>query len=315
VPLNVVLGGLGLLLLGWSVRTWQAQPRPVGSESETTVLPDEMEPALAGALVTGHVRDAQIEGTLLDLAGRGALRMEAVDRKHVQLRLLNRDRVRGRVEHAVWTALDGVADQQGVVPHKQLAKVRERWQDAKRALREELEHRGWFDAAIGDRRLPLYIAGAVALVLTAVGGVVAAIGREPVGVIGPLVLAMCGLTALLMAAELPSTTLEGARVAQGWRNYRRGLKQTRKLPEPLFDLSEALPYAVAMGSANLLEGHLKRASERGYAPAWFVREGQAANASASFFPYWVALHSSMGPASSSGSSSASSGGASGGGSF
>jgi hypothetical protein len=50
----------------------------------------------------------------------------------------------------------------------------------------------------------------------------------------------------------------------------------------------------------VLNGHLKRASERGYAPAWFMRSGPATT---SFYPYWMGLHSSPGPSDSSGGSS------------
>ena len=87
------------------------------------------------------------------------------------------------------------------------------------------------------------------------------------------------------------------------------------MPEPDFDLDEALPYAVAMGATALLDGHLKRASERGYAPAWFVRSDELTPTS--FYPYWVVLHASLAPSTygSTGSAPVSAGGASGGGSF
>jgi hypothetical protein len=251
---------------------------------------------------------------VLDLAARGALAIEAVDAPRVQIRLVQPDLVRGPVEQAVWAAVEHEVDHFGVVPPGRLRFVRHRWTAARQALLAELEARGWFDPHAGARRRPLYVAGALAMAAATMGVVVALIGREPIGAVGPIVLAIAGVIALTFGVEWPSTTLEGANAAVAWRGYRAGLRQARNVPEPLFDLDEALPFAVALGSTKVLSGHLKRASERGYAPAWFMRNGPATT---SFYPYWVGFHSSLGPSSSSGGSSAgaSAGGASGGGSF
>ena len=130
-------------------------------------------------------------------------------------------------------------------------------------------------------------------------------------------LALAGVYTLIIGAEMPSTTCEGVQAGLAWRNYRAGLRQTRHLPAPLFDLNQALPYAVAMGSAKLLDGHLKGASDRGFAPVWFVRNPTQTHAPASFYPNWIGLHSSLGPSTSSTgpSTAVSAGGASAGGSF
>jgi hypothetical protein len=151
--------------------------------------------------------------------------------------------------------------------------------------------------------------------LAAVGAIVAGIGDEPIGFIGPLVLALAGIVALAFATGYPSVTTEGANVGVAWRSYRAGLRQARNMSELQFDLGEALPYAVAMGARAQVDGHLKRASANGYAPAWFVRNSAAQ--STGFYPYWVVLHSSLAPSTygSGTSTSVSAGGASGGGSF
>jgi hypothetical protein len=180
----------------------------------------------------------------------------------------------------------------------------------------EREARGWFDPAAARRRRPLIVAGVLALIGASIGGGLATIGSEPVGVVGPMLLALAGIGALVVGCTLPMTTPEGAQAAAPWQGYRAGLAQARRAPEPLFDLDAALPYAVAMNATGLLDQHLKAASKRGYAPAWFAR---AATTSADgFYPYWAGVHASMGAGSSDGgsaSSGASAGGGSAGGSF
>jgi hypothetical protein len=90
------------------------------------------------------------------------------------------------------------------------------------------------------------------------------------------------------------------------------------MPEPAFDLDEALPYAVALRATGSIEPHLKSASARGYAPAWFARSAGDGSAGVPFYAYWAVLHTSVGSSSSSGggvSGSVSAGSSSGGGSF
>jgi uncharacterized membrane protein YgcG len=322
VPLNIGSTLIGVLLMLWAFAIWHGRPRASFPESPTTVRPEQLAPALAGALATRHVRDEQLEGTLLDLAARGALAIEPlnekqflVERKQIRIRLDKPSLASGPTEEAVWAGLQAEADENGFVQPKRIASVRRRWPAARKALTRDLEARGWFDPRASAHRAPLLICGAVAFVLAVVGAIVAAIGNEPIGVIGPVVLAVAGIVAFAFAAGYPSVTTEGANAGVAWRSYRAGLRQARNMAEPQFDLGEALPYAVAMGARAQVDGHLKRASASGYAPAWFVRNSAAQPTG--FYPYWVVLHSSLAPSTygSGASTSVSAGGASGGGSF
>jgi hypothetical protein len=282
------------------------------------VPPEQLPAPLVGALVSGRVGDAQIEAALLELASRGALVLEPVGRKEVQVRLLDASRAGSAVDQAVWRGLAAAADHVGVVPPKSLRKVRQSWGEARWLLRDDMEARGWYDPRVGERRRPLYVGGALAMVGGAIGVAVALFGRAPEGVVGSLLLAAAGVVALSTGGLLPATTAAGAWQASAWGGYRAGLKEARRTPEPLFDLDEALPYAVAMGSADLLKRHLEAASKRGYAPAWFVADAPtAAAANSGFYPYWTGFHASVGADSSGGGGGvgASAGGASGGGSF
>ena len=322
VPLNVVSAFLGFGLLLWALANWRGRPKASFPESPTTVLPERLAPALAGALATQQVRDNQIEATVLGLAARGALSIEPVnekllfvDRKQVRLRLAQPSHISGPIEEAVWAGLQAEADAEGTLDSKRIASARRRWPAARKALTQELEARGWFDDQVTAHRVPLLVAGGLAAALAVAGMVVAAIGNEVVGFLGPIVLALACIVAFVVGAVYPSTTAEGANAGVAWRSYRAGLRQARQLPEPDFDLDEALPYAVAMGATALLSGHLKRSSDRGYAPARFVRNAEMTPAS--FYPYWVVLHASLAPSTygSPGSAPVSAGGASDGGSF
>jgi uncharacterized membrane protein YgcG len=308
VPLNIASTIVGLLLVLWAFAIWRGRPRASIPESPTTVLPEQLAPALAGALATGHVRDEQLEATILDLAARGALSIEPVteklllvERKQIRIRLDKPSLASGPTEEAVWAGLQTEADADGFVQPKRIASVRRRWPAARKALTHDLEARGWFDPRVTAHRAPLFIGGAVAFALAVAGAIVALIGDEVIGVIGPLVLALAGIVALAFAAGYPSVTIEGANAGVAWRGYRAGLRQARNVSELPFDLGEALPYAVAMGARAQVDGHLKRASANGYAPAWFVCDSAAQPTG--FYPYWVVLHSSLAPSTYGSSSS------------
>jgi uncharacterized membrane protein YgcG len=322
VPLNIASALLGILLTVWAFAIWRGRPRASFSESPTRVLPEQLAPALAGALATRHVRDEQLEATVLDLAARGALSIEPVlvnrflvKQKQIRIRLDKPSLASGPTEEAVWAGSRRRPMKMASYSQKRIASVRRGWPAARKALTQDLEARGWFDPLASAHRAPLLIGGAVAFVLAAVGAIVATIGDEPIGVIGPLVLALAGIMALAFAAGYPSVTTEGANAGVAWRSYRAGLRQARNMAEPQFDLGEALPYAVAMGAKAQVDGHLKRATANGYAPAWFVRNSAAQPTG--FYAYWVVFHASLAPSThgSSTSTSVSAGGASGGGSF
>ena len=52
VPVNIASALLGMLLVLWAFAIWRGRPRASFPESPTTVLPEQLAPALAGALAT-----------------------------------------------------------------------------------------------------------------------------------------------------------------------------------------------------------------------------------------------------------------------
>src|SRR5215831_4117466 len=123
VPLNIASTLIGILLMLWAFAIWHRRPRASFPESPTTVLPERLAPALAGALATRHVRDEQLEATVLDLAARGTLSIEPVlvdgffnqKQKQIRIRLDMPAQASDPTEDAVWAGLQAEADENGFV--------------------------------------------------------------------------------------------------------------------------------------------------------------------------------------------------------
>lgn len=298
------------------VRTWRNRPASAAPVVPTTMLPGDLAPALAGALVAGHITNSLLEATILDLARRGALAIEPVGVKKVQVRLLDRSAVQDEFEARVWDALQQQADQDQVISSNSLTKIQGRWKPAQEALRRELEARGWFDPTINVRRRPLYLAGAAAILLAVLAGLITAVGHQPWGVFGMGVLLVIGIVSLIFGGTMRETNAAGEAEAAPWRGYRAGLAAAKRDTARTVDLDQAMPYAVAFGEAASLNKRLEAAGERGYTPIWLGRNMDSAAWNGNFYPYWAAFHSSTTPSSSGGTSTggaAAGGGGAGGG--
>lgn len=313
--LNVLAVLLGAILTLPIYRTWRNRPASAAPAVPTTMLPGDLAPALAGTLVAGRTNSSQLEATILDLARRGALAVEPAGKKKVQVRLLDPSAIQVEFEARVWDALQRQAGPDQVISSNALTKVRSHWQPATDALREELEARGWFDPAIKARRRPLYLTGAVAILLAVLAVVVTAIGHQPWGIIGVGVLGIIGFVSLIYGGTMREATAAGEAEAAPWRGYKAGLEAAKRDTARTVDLDQAMPYAVAFGIAASLNKRLEAAGERGYTPVWLGRNMDSAAWNGNFYPYWVAFHTSTAPPSSSGSAggAAAGGGGAGGG--
>lgn len=298
--LNVLAVLLAAILVLPVLRTWRSHPASGAPIVPTVMPPGDLAPALAGALVAGHITNSQLEATILDLARRGALAIEPEGKKKVQVRLIDRSAIRDEFEARVWDSLERQAGSDGVVFCDSLTKVRSRWQPAKDALREALEARGWYDPAIKARRYPLYLAGLVAMILAILSGIVTALGHQPWGIIGAGVLLAIGVLSLVYGGTMRETTAAGEAEAAPWRGYQAGLAAAKRDTARTVDLDQAMPYAVAFGEAESLNKRLEAAGERGYTPIWLGRTMNAEAWNGNFYPYWVAFHSSAAPTSGGG---------------
>jgi uncharacterized protein (TIGR04222 family) len=284
------------------------------SASSTPNPPSELQPALAGALVSGYVDDADIAATILDLARRGALAIEPEGRKKARIHLLDPSRVHPGYERKLWEILAAQADG-GFVSSRAMGRVRAGWSDVLQAIRKDLVERGWFDPEARSRRMPLLGITVVLSTLCAIAMVIAALARSPLAGIGVLVLAIASAIPAIAMARIPNTTERGDREAVPWRGYRSHIQSTGKDPKLDLDLETAVPYALGFGIGESLNKRLQAASRSGVMPAWLGPSGDGAW-DGGFYPVWVSFNSSVAPTSSGASSSgASAGSGASGGSF
>jgi hypothetical protein len=311
-----LVGTAGVGLLTAAVVRGHPAGRPP-KVAPTLQVPGGLPPALAGALVAGHVRTEQHVATVLDLAGRGALAFEpAPSRKkgEVQLLLVDHSIPRPGYEREVWNALAGLAEHE-VVGQKAIGKLSGRLGPAGASITGEMEARGWWDRALLRRRTPLIWGGVAAVAIAAVGIITAIVGEEPLGLIGALPLAAAGTIALVVAAVFSQTTAAGQAQAAPWRALQAGLKAARRDEAAVLDFDAALPYAVALGAAGALDRQLKAASAEGRVPLAFRQGVQGDAWAGGFYPYWIGFSASSGASGDGGAGAAgvSAGGAAAGG--
>jgi uncharacterized membrane protein YgcG len=309
----LILALLALLALIVRSRRWRKKPlAPPGSAD--LAPPDDLAPALAGALTVGRMQDAQLEATLLDLARRGEIAMEPAGRHLLQIRILQDAPGLSGYEEQLFTTMRDVAGPEGVIPAIRISRLRAAFNPTRLALRDDLVARGWFAKNAASRRRPLYILATISLIVAAIGFVLAAIARSPVGIGAPIALFAVAMAGYGFGAAVPDTTDEGELAAGPWRTYQTGVYEAVKRKDTTFAtpdwLDRLMPLVVALGLGQAFNPLLKAASAAGYAPAWL---GWPAGAnSAAFFPYWAAFHTStsgnVGGGSGAGASAGSSAG-------
>lgn len=281
-----------------------------------TAPPGDLPPALAGALVTGSVTDANIAATILDLAARGALAIEPEGKEKIHIRLIDESLVRPGYEQGVWQAFARHADANGIVADKQLGNSRKDWGTIRAVIDRQMAASGWFDPGSGTRRRPFYLAAVCLFVLAFVAFITTAIAESVWGFIAVALLLIVAVLALGAALSIPTTTSAGDAIAAPWRGYQRYLKSAGKNRQADIDLDTAIPYAVALGTGSALDKRLKTASAEGYLPAWLGGSQSDGVWTAGFYTYWIAFNSSVTPASSTTvSTGASAGSGASGGSF
>ena len=297
----------------YAARTWRARPRPVGDDpAPMRRRPDDLSPALGGALVAGRPQPSAAAALVLTMATRGAVAIEpALDDDGepkddaVTVVLYDGARVRGDLETVVHSALTERAED-GRVAGRSVSEVVKDHQALDRAVDGELRSRGWKDDAARRPRTLMGLGAGLALLLT-IGTVVLLSTGAVVLLVGAVPLALLALGCFVGAVSYPQLTAAGLTAAAPWRAYRDGLKDAARDPAADVDLDTALPDIVATGIAGRWTTRLTEAGEDGRTLAAF--QGAA---SALPVALWPAFYGSF-VASSSGSGVASAGGATGGG--
>jgi uncharacterized membrane protein YgcG len=311
---RVALDPAALLLLAvvavTAVRVWRRRSVVAVGAELRPAAPGDAPPAVAGALWQAHLHPSLVRATLLDLARRGAVRMEGGRRPPLRLRCVDATALQTPWERALWSALVAASDRDGWVGRRRLGRVLSRPHTVLAALREELWRRGLFDPRMPAIRRPLWLGGAAGLVLTAVTAGVAMAGLEPWGWLGVAAAGSAAFLGFGVAARLPEITPEGGRAAAAWEGYRRVLAARFRDPDDPIDWDEHLAHAVALCLDREMDGRLLRDSRAGYAPAWAdLRDGDEGG----FAGMWVVLGDTGGGSSGGGGGNGGGAGAGGGG--
>ncbi|HYJ32619.1 MAG TPA: TPM domain-containing protein, partial [Candidatus Binatia bacterium] len=151
----ILIAGVAL----WLTARGGSHGRPAPQVSSAAEPPSGLAPALAGALATGYVDDADVAATILDFAKRGALAIEPEGKKHARIRLIDASVARPGYERRLWEILKSRANDAGIITSKQMARLQTDWSEVRDGIRQDLVARGWLDPEAGRRRRPLFLRG------------------------------------------------------------------------------------------------------------------------------------------------------------
>jgi len=258
----LVIGVLFILRL----RPKNSLPRMAGP-TVVASPPDDLPPALVGA-VRGSWSDWRVAlATLIDLGERGFLEIEAKPKRwwttrDFTLRRKSNPGNLNQVEQVLLRLVFG-SDQAyaGEVPlRKAQRQLTRRWRQFTRALREEAQAAGFIDADRERTRRKWVVIGTTMMLLSlaATGASLAAF--VPQGRVTPIVVAVAvclafftlGLLVLILGVALTRLSDGALARKQGWDAFRKYLKdlaaqRTQLQPEWL---TSYLPYAIVLGLGN-----------------------------------------------------------------
>lgn len=288
----------------------------------TTDRPDDLEPALAGALAHGGAQPSAVSATMLSLAERGALTIEPESKggtfssPKVQVRLVDESQATSDFDRKLWSELTREAEGD-LVPSKSLQKMAGKTNLLEPLIKTRLSEFGWIDTNASKNRNWLVVIGLVAIGVAVFGIVVAAMGGGWMMLLGVAALFVVGIAALTMSAKYSTLTKQGQEAALPWDAYKRGLKTAAKDRTISFDLDKVFVDAVALNLGGDFDDRLKEAAREGIPiRAFRDQQGQTNSmSSGAAFPYWIAYSTAFSSSSGSAASSStvSGGGAGGGG--
>jgi uncharacterized protein (TIGR04222 family) len=294
LPANIIAVLLAILVyLAWRWIRDGAHRLPA-TETRATP-PNDLAPALSGAIVRGRLTRDLLQASLFDMARKDLIEFAYDEERGVVVRLNERhkQRVEPGAEQAIWSLLEHSHASEGAISAKDLRKNRAGWGQVEIAIRKGLYSRHWFDPRFFERRRLLYALAIVALVV-AFFVFFSALAREDVcGLIGLGALVGVAVGCVVLALFSPETTAKGEAAAIQWRDYLRGLEAAARDPADQVDLDVALPYAFALGASRFLAKRVAWARNHGKAPSYLAldRIGDTTTA----IPLWRSIDRSLRP--------------------
>ncbi|MDQ7991458.1 MAG: hypothetical protein AAGC63_04835 [Propionicimonas sp.] len=261
-----LLGGLGLWFAhrkvgrdatGAVTPALVAEFHPIADgQSEFRVL-DDIRPGQVGTVLDERVDPIDVTATLLDLAVRGHLRIEELDRSSAHAATdwsFGRQAGDGELAPYEQTLLEAIAPAGGtpVTVSTLSAAVAPAIPTVQSQLYDEVVARGWFARRPDTTRNLWTRLGWVALAVALLATFLLA-AFTSFGLVG-VVLILLALGVLFVAAEMPARTTAGAGVLSGLQVLSGTLQtqRTDQLPKgrEYDQLSRILPYAVVLGGAD-----------------------------------------------------------------
>ena len=242
--------------------------------------PDDLPPALAGAIAPGRVATggAQLLGAVFDLARRGVVKIEerpagGVFKKRTFLFRRGTETSLRPHERAVLDALFKEGEPEALFA-KALGRLSGRAGKIGKVVTGELDEAGLIDRERRDGGQALTIAGLVVMAFAAILAVVAAaVALDSLGGAAILVPAAFGLSGLVMTitgAAFSTLSRSGASAARRWNAYGKQIKTQAKqghVPADGEEVGRVLPYAAALGVLAPFGKALEKTETRNV-PAW-----------------------------------------------
>ena len=254
LALLIIVGGGLAVLAAWWTRGRDPEIGPIADY--LTAPPDDLPPAIVGALVDERVDERDIVATLVDLARGGVLQLSASPGGGwSMLTMVQQEPDLSPFEDTLLRTLFGAKF--GTNRPMALVDMRARFapegEELRRTLYNELVLRGFFRARPSRTRIFWQAAG---IILLAIAIVAEWIGVARLSDVAPAVwlpgaaLLAIGLLVWLVARIMPQKTRAGAEAAAKWRAFRTYLASIDRFEhlaeaQELFD--RYLPYAIVFG--------------------------------------------------------------------
>ncbi|MFN8037003.1 MAG: DUF2207 domain-containing protein [Acidimicrobiia bacterium] len=217
--------------------------------------PDGIRPGEIGTLVDETANPLDVTATIVDLAVRGYLRIEEIEKEHWWGKAdwkLTRLGMNDPLKAYERTLLDGLFE--GGATEVKLSELRQhfaaRLAKVQAALYEDTVSQGWFLASPNSTRRAWHV---LAIAMTVVGiGVTALLARfTHLGLLG-LPVAVGGIVLLSASHRMPARTAKGTGVLRRVEGFRRFIESPTETGHAQFDerknlFSEYLPYAIVFG--------------------------------------------------------------------
>jgi uncharacterized membrane protein YgcG len=267
-PLDALAIVLAAAAGGSLLIVWRRSRAPSGSP--TLAVADEgMPAAVAGALAAGRLPEQGLSGTVLDLARKGALRIESTgdSLQPYQLRLLDAGPARETFEQVVMNGLAAQADGQGVVAGSTGLVIGMRLY-FRAVLRTSLLHGGLL--ASNRARLPTAAVAVLALAAGTIVLILSIVALEPKSLAGAASLLGVGVLGLVVASSLRDTMPRGEQAAADWRRLRAGLRSAAPRTIRPEGMGSLLPLAVALNVPGAVNALVSAAAAADCWPEWFA---------------------------------------------